>query len=271
MPNTEIFQRVFWSFKPSIEGFEHCRPILSIDGTHLYGKYKGTLLISMGCDGNNQLFPLAFAITEGENIDSWGWFLTCIKNRVTQRTGICVISERHPGIMVAMSDPYLGWDAPSSYHMICMRHLESNFMTWFKDKLLKNLVCIAALATTQHKFNKHMTTSRRINSEAQQWLEAIPFQLWALSHDGGRRYGIMTTNMSKVFNSVLKGARSLPFTALVQLTFFRLNSYFVARREQGANILAFDEQFTPYVDAQIQGRVVKDGLMEIVLYDHIQG
>ena len=53
MSNTEIFKRVFWSFKPSIEGFEHCRPVLSIDGTHLYGKYKGTLMIAMGCDGNN--------------------------------------------------------------------------------------------------------------------------------------------------------------------------------------------------------------------------
>ena len=63
MPNTEIFQRVFWSFKPSIEGFQHCRPIMSIDGTHLCGKYKGKLLIAMGCDGNNQLFPLTFAIT----------------------------------------------------------------------------------------------------------------------------------------------------------------------------------------------------------------
>ena len=56
--------------------------------------------------------------------------------------------------------------------------------------------------------------------------------------------------MSEVFNSVLKGARSLPLTALVQLTFFRLNNYFVARRELGANRLASDEQFTPYVDAQ---------------------
>ena len=70
MPNTEIFQRVFWSFKPSIEGFEHCLPILSIDGTYLYGKYKGTLLIVIGYDGNNHLFILAFFITEGENIDS---------------------------------------------------------------------------------------------------------------------------------------------------------------------------------------------------------
>ena len=43
---------------------------MSIDGTHLYGKYKGTFMIDMGCDGNNQLFPLAFAIIECENIDS---------------------------------------------------------------------------------------------------------------------------------------------------------------------------------------------------------
>ena len=66
MSNIEIFQHVFLSFKPSIKGFEHCCPVLSIDGTHLYGKYKGTLLIVMGCEGNNKLFPLAFAITKGE-------------------------------------------------------------------------------------------------------------------------------------------------------------------------------------------------------------
>ena len=102
----------------------------------------------MGCDGNNQLFSLAFAITEGENTDSWRWFLACIKNRVTQRTGICVISDKHPSIIVAMIDPHLGCAAPSAYHKICMHHLASNFMTRFKDKLLKNLVCRAVLAST---------------------------------------------------------------------------------------------------------------------------
>ena len=77
--------------------------------------------------------------------------------------------------------------------------------------------------------------------------------------------------MSEVFNNVLKGAHSLPITALAQFTFSRLNSYFVPRREQGANILTSDKQYTPYVDAQIKSRVVKAGSMEIVLYDHIQG
>ena len=56
--------------------------------------------------------------------------------------------------------------------------------------------------------------------------------------------------MFDFFNSVIKGARNLPITALVQLTFFRLNRYFVARREQGYNILASNEQYTPYVDAK---------------------
>ena len=39
-------------------------------------------------------------------------------------------------------------------------------------------------------------------------------------------------NMSEVFNSVLKGARNLPITALVQFPFFRLNSHFVAKRNK---------------------------------------
>ena len=116
-----------------------------------------------------------------------------------------------------------------------------------------------------------MDIIRRINLEAQRWLEAIHFEKYALSHEGGRRYGIMTTNRPKVFNSVLKGARSLLETTLVQLTFFRLNSYFVARREQGYNIWSSNEQYTPYVDVKIKACVVKAGSFEIVLYDHNQG
>ena len=94
-----------------------------------------------------------------------------IRNIVTQQTRICVISNRHLGIKAAISGPHLGWAASSAYHRICMRHLARNFMTCFKDKLLKNLVCKAALATKHDKFNRHIATIGRINLEAQQWLE----------------------------------------------------------------------------------------------------
>ena len=69
----------------------------------------------------------------------------------------------------------------------------------------------------------HMETIGKINHNALSWLEAIPFEKWALSHDGGRQYGIMTTNMLEVFNSVLKGARSFPITAFFQLTFYSVS------------------------------------------------
>ncbi|XP_074305715.1 uncharacterized protein LOC141640936 [Silene latifolia] len=103
-PNVQTFKRVFWAFKPCIDGFEHCRPVLSIDGTHLYGKFKGTILTAMSIDAINQIFPVAFAIVEAENTDSWPWFMSCIRVFVTQRSGLCVIFDRQKGIMKAMSE-----------------------------------------------------------------------------------------------------------------------------------------------------------------------
>jgi hypothetical protein len=35
--------------------------MLSIDGTFLLGKYKGTLLVAISCDADNALVPLTFA------------------------------------------------------------------------------------------------------------------------------------------------------------------------------------------------------------------
>ena len=31
-----ILHYVFWAFAPCIEGFRHCKPVINIDGTHLY-------------------------------------------------------------------------------------------------------------------------------------------------------------------------------------------------------------------------------------------
>ena len=115
-------------------------------------------MIAMGCDGNNQLFPKTFAIMEGDNIDSWGWFFACIRNKVTQRMGLFVISARHLFITTAMTDVHLGLTEPYAYHRICIHRLASNFMNQFKDKTLKNLLCRATLATEVRKINKHMDT-----------------------------------------------------------------------------------------------------------------
>ena len=71
---TIIFKYVFWAFAPSIAGFAHCRPVIRFYGTHLYGKYRGKLL--MAIDANNKIFPLAFAIMGDETGATWG-YLAC--------------------------------------------------------------------------------------------------------------------------------------------------------------------------------------------------
>ncbi|KAL0413976.1 UNVERIFIED_CONTAM: putative phosphoinositide phosphatase SAC9 [Sesamum radiatum] len=96
---------VFWAFKPCIEGFKFCRNIISVDGTHLYTRYKHKMLIAATMDGNQQVLPLAFAIVDDESYASWKWFLQQLSRHVIRgRRGVCLISDRHAGIIKAVNE-----------------------------------------------------------------------------------------------------------------------------------------------------------------------
>ncbi|KAL7219947.1 hypothetical protein ACSBR2_012913 [Camellia fascicularis] len=73
--NTRRFNRLFISFKASIYGFKHCRPLLFLDGTFLKGRFKRHLLAAIAKDRNQGLFPVAFAIVDSKNAQNWAWFL----------------------------------------------------------------------------------------------------------------------------------------------------------------------------------------------------
>ena len=75
----------FLDIWPIVEGFKYYKPIIQIDGTFLFGKYMGKLLISTSIDANGHIFPLVFAIVEEESHDSWSWFLIALRRLVTQR------------------------------------------------------------------------------------------------------------------------------------------------------------------------------------------
>ena len=62
--------------------YRHCKPVVSVDDTFLTGKYRGALLIATGMDGEDHLIPLAFSLVEGENNDSWSWFLHLVRRDV---------------------------------------------------------------------------------------------------------------------------------------------------------------------------------------------
>ena len=56
----------------------------------------------------------------------------------------------------------------------------------------------------------------------------------------------MTTNLLKCFNGVLKGARSLPITTMVQYTFYKVNSYFDDRQNKTLEQLEEGQKWCKY-------------------------
>ncbi|KAL5187362.1 putative receptor-like protein kinase [Glycine soja] len=191
------FHRVFWTFGQCKEAFKYCKSIIQVDGTHLYGKYRGTLLMATLQDGNGGVLPLAFAVVKGETLTAWSWFLAHLREHVTDKNEICLISDRHASI--------------------------------------KSDVANEALAYTpcKHVFDQNLEKFRQLSPAIARWIDRISKEKWSMAYDtSGRRYGHMTTNLSECVNKVLKDCRSIPITALVKSTYSRCRKYFVDRGRQ---------------------------------------
>ncbi|XP_012568750.1 uncharacterized protein [Cicer arietinum] len=83
-----IFHRLFWAYVPCISAFKFCKPIVQVDGTWLYSKYKGTLLVAVAQDGNDNIIPIAYALVESETKEAWSFFLRNLRSHVTPQ-GYC--------------------------------------------------------------------------------------------------------------------------------------------------------------------------------------
>ncbi|XP_020413915.1 uncharacterized protein LOC109947655 [Prunus persica] len=65
--NKHVFERIYVCLEASKRGFlVGCRPLIGIDDYHLKGPYTGQVLTAIGVDGNNGLYPVAYAIVEVE-------------------------------------------------------------------------------------------------------------------------------------------------------------------------------------------------------------
>ena len=95
-----IMQRAFFCLSACVRAFQCCLPVICIDGTFLTGRYKGQILTAIGVNCNNKIVPLAFVFVENENLDSWYWFLERVNVYVvTARPDVCLISDRHAGLL----------------------------------------------------------------------------------------------------------------------------------------------------------------------------
>ncbi|KAK8593418.1 hypothetical protein V6N12_045500 [Hibiscus sabdariffa] len=51
-------------------------PFIRVGGCFLKTATQGELLVAIGRNGNNQMFPVAWEVAEGKGNESWKWFLS---------------------------------------------------------------------------------------------------------------------------------------------------------------------------------------------------
>ncbi|RID77823.1 hypothetical protein BRARA_A00703 [Brassica rapa] len=235
------FKYMFIAMGASVKGFEFMRKVVVIDGTHLRGKYAGCLLTASAQDGNYQIYPLAFAVVDGENDKSWEWFFEKLSTFVPNQSGVVFVSDRHASIYQGLSKVY-----PNAGHCACIVHLKRNIRTNFRQRQLGYLVSKAARAFRMGMFYETFAEISSINQACADYLIDIGLEHWTRSHFPGRRYNIMTSNLAESWNSVLRDAREYPIVPLVEFIRTKLMSWFTTRRD---SIQDVDTGLTPKVNS----------------------
>ncbi|XP_071694740.1 uncharacterized protein [Rutidosis leptorrhynchoides] len=218
----DTFKYVFWAFGPAIRAYSQCIPIICIDGTHLKGAYNGKVLTAVGKNANNQILPVAFAIVDNESNKSWTWFLGLLQLHVVGNRKLCVISDRHQGILHAMSLQTYGWE-----HRYCLRHIRSNVMKHYKIQAIKKLCWIVSSTANQILFKNAVSALRGVSQEAWDYLVDADLGMWTVYRDSEKsRWGNTTTNIAETLNNVLRHARMMPIRACIEYTFDYTRQHF---------------------------------------------
>ncbi|XP_016206290.1 uncharacterized protein LOC107646628 [Arachis ipaensis] len=146
-------------------------------------RYGGTLLLAIAQDGNSNILPIAFALVEGENAESWSFFLSNLREHVTPQEGILVISDRHNGIKAALEAPETGWLPPRAFRAYCIRHVAANFALTFKGKDSRRLLVNAAYAKTEAEFYYwHNGIKAALEAPETGWLPPRAFRAYCIRH-----------------------------------------------------------------------------------------
>ncbi|XP_010905594.1 uncharacterized protein [Elaeis guineensis] len=252
------FRRFFVSFHASLHGFEHgCRPLLFLDRIPLKANNQFKLLAAASVDGDDAIFPVAFAVVEDENYDSWIWFLGQLKYAVTTSRTITFVSNRQKGLDEAVPQVF-----EDSHHSYCLHHLVEDFKgelrkgLWpqqVKDAMVEDFTR-AAQACTIEDFNASIESIRNVSSQAADWVIASKPENWSDAIFSGSRYDHFSSNIVDSFNNWIPAKKESSVVQMVDAIQGKLMELVEARRESSN---AWESTLTPSMEQKLQKEVSK--------------
>ncbi|KAK0579202.1 hypothetical protein LWI29_022723 [Acer saccharum] len=127
------------------------RHVIAVDGTHLKGRFGGTMFVATAQDGNKQVYPIAFGYDDSKNNLSWEWFLECLRGALGHIDDLVFIFDCHASIEAGISKVF-----PYATHTICCWHFGENMKKRFHRKDVAEIMDDAARTYNELDYNRHI-------------------------------------------------------------------------------------------------------------------
>nr|GEW50608.1 protein FAR1-related sequence like [Tanacetum cinerariifolium] len=253
------FHRVFFSFHASISGFQNgCRPLIFLDDIPLDAKYQGTLLIATAADGDDGVFPLAFAVVDDEtDDDNWFWFLTQLKFAAPVPHPITFVANFSEGLKDSLVNVYGG----ECFHAHCLRYvaekLNNDLLGRFSHEARRLMVqdlYTCAYAPKLEDFEQCCQDLKALSPEAYDWVINSEPHHWANVFFVGTRYNHMTSNFGQLVYNWVAEAVEFPITQMIDFLRGKLMELIYTRRVDSNR---WTTTLTPSMEEKLRDEALK--------------
>ncbi|XP_039127844.1 uncharacterized protein LOC120263931 [Dioscorea cayenensis subsp. rotundata] len=213
-----LFKRIYICIAAIREGFINgCRRVIGIDGCFLKGSVKGQILTAVGRDGNNQMFPVAWAVVDKETSETWLWFIELLKVDLLIEDGLgwVVLSDMQKGLQHAVNALL-----PLIEHRMCARHIYARWGKIHPGKDLQIQFWNVAKSSSQPEMRKQLDRMKSLKGgvkAAEELLERWPISGWCLEFFNDIvKCDVIDNNMCETFNGVILDSRSKPIITMLE-------------------------------------------------------
>ncbi|XP_049397384.1 uncharacterized protein LOC125861562 [Solanum stenotomum] len=193
------YMQAWRALDSNIRGWEYCRPIVLVDGTHLKSTYEGTMLIASTLD---------------------------------PRGHMCFVSDRNKSIWNATAIVY-----PEFRHYACIYHLWTNLLkkTYRDTEEVRTLLFSLAKAYTVQEFDELMKRMDQINPKYRAYLQKANYEKWSRAHSPVKRTWTLTSNIAESLNNAILVGRRLPVVPLLEFVRKTIEAWNEKHNEEGRN------------------------------------
>ncbi|XP_020874677.1 uncharacterized protein LOC110226664 [Arabidopsis lyrata subsp. lyrata] len=246
----DIFNRFYVCFDSLRRTWkDSCRPLIGIDGCFLKNKVKGQLLVALGRDANNRIYPIAWGVVKVENTDNWVWFVKLLKEDLglSNGEGFIMMSDRQKGLIKAVQ-----LELPNIEHRMCVQHIYGNLKKTHGSKTrIKPLLWDLAWAYNEKDFKQHLEKIFCYDSVIYNDVMKTNPRSWSRAFQKvGSFCEDVDNNSVESFNGSLNKAREKPFVAMLE-TIRRMAMVRIAKRSVESH--THTGACTPYVAKFLAG------------------